>query len=62
MSPYLKSVLTVAFNLAIAVGLNWVTKGAVNVVAFVAGSALWWGARAYYLAEVNTAHKNSEVQ
>lgn len=60
MPPYLKSVLSAAATIAVAALTDWVTNGAIGTVAFVAGSALWWGVRAYYLAEVNTAHKNSE--
>lgn len=59
MSPYLKSVLSVAATFAIAFGANRLSNGAVDITAFLAGSALWWGVRAYYIADVNTAHKIS---
>jgi len=51
MRTYIKSIASVALVLSLAIAANWLSKGAADPVAFVAGSALWWAVRAYYIAE-----------
>ena len=50
MSAYAKSVLAIVVNLALGSAVGFFTGSGETFVAFIAGSALWWGIRAYYEA------------